>query len=49
MVADKGLAEQVLDLVEETAEKVGASMPVRFEELTADVGELPRIMLQLSE
>ena len=49
MVVSKGLAEQVLDLVEETAEKVGASMPVRFEELTADVGELPRIMLQLSE
>lgn len=49
MVAEKGLAEQVLDLVEQTADEVGAAMPVRFEELTADVGELPRMMLQLRE
>lgn len=41
------LAAQVLDLVEELANELDGSMPVRFEELTAEPGELPRIMLQL--
>lgn len=49
MVAEKGLAEQVLDLVEQVLADEGESMPVRFEELTADPGELPRMMLQLQE
>lgn len=43
------LATQVLDLVASVTDGLGAAAPVRFEELSADPGELPRFMLSLSE
>lgn len=49
MTKTKSLATQVLDLMAEVTEDTGAAAPVRFEELTADPGELPRFMLTLRE
>ncbi len=49
MTKTKSLATQVLDLMADVTEGMGAAAPVRFEELSADPGELPRFMLTLRE
>lgn len=46
---DQHLATQVLDLMEEVVAGVDADIPVRFEELSAEPGKLPRMMLQLKD
>lgn len=38
------IAEQILDRVQDIVNET-ESMPVRFQELTADAGELPRLMI----
>lgn len=43
-----GLAEQVLDIVANAAKSVDSDIEVHFEELTAEPGPLPRIMLSCS-
>lgn len=49
VIYDGDLATQVLDLVESVAVAVDPSVSVRFEGLSAEPGELPRLMVQLIE
>lgn len=47
VIINASLVMQILDLVGEIVHTVDASIPVRFEELTAETGQLPRIMMSL--
>ncbi len=40
------LATEVLDMMEACAKEAAPGVPVRFEELSAEPGELPRMMMQ---
>lgn len=47
VIINASLVTQILDLVGEIVHTFDASIPVRFEELTAETGQLPRIMMTL--
>lgn len=49
VIINASLVTQILDLVGEIVHTVDASIPVRFEELTAETGQLPRIMMTLAD
>ena len=47
VIINASLVTQILDLVGEIVHTFDASIPVRFEELTAETGQLSRIMMTL--
>lgn len=49
VIINASLVTQILDLVGEIVHTIDASIPVRFEELTAETGQLPRIMMTLAD
>lgn len=49
VIINASLVTQILDLVGEIVHTFDASIPVRFEELTAETGQLPRIMMTLAD
>lgn len=46
IVYDPKVAELVLDAVQEASDALDPAVPVAFEELTAEPGEMPRLMLK---
>ncbi len=47
MLVNGSLVTQILDKLGEVVKGIDPSIPVRFEELTAEAGELPRMMMSL--